>query len=271
MRTPTPRLDLGQVIGASFGIIGRRWAGLTLVIVIAWVPAAANLIFLPFRNGRGGHDPQALALYVAVFLALLAVIWVRRGALVAIALTPPAETTSVLKSLADFLRALPTLLPYLIVTDLPAALVSLWQFQAQTPPHQMVGLALASSVALGLYSLTLATLWGLIVPTAIVEPRGVFAALARSWTLLSGNRARFAALYVVMAVVTAVPGFLGPLLTVPLSTNGFLLALRVEGAAVALLSGLVNGVWLVMIAASYLELRRLREGVVLGEVSDIFG
>jgi hypothetical protein len=115
----------------------------------------------------------------------------------------------------------------------------------------------------------------LLIPVVIVERRRLIPALGRAWNLVSGNRWRLLALFVVVGVIGSLPGILGPIVTLPITEaihhSGRMADFRsVERPVSRAFEVIVASVWPVMTGVIYLELRRLREGIADGDVSEIF-
>ncbi|HWF00541.1 MAG TPA: hypothetical protein VG248_12145, partial [Caulobacteraceae bacterium] len=142
-------------------------------------------------------------------------------------------------------------------------------------PNQIAKMSLALSAGRTTYALAIAAGWGVLIPVVLVEKEGLGPALARAWRLLSGDRWRFLALYVVFSVVSLVPTMIADVIMVPIAlgmhaTHRLADYFRVQMAVVGALSVVVNAAFQVMVAIAYLELRRAREGVSVEEASEIF-
>ena len=270
-----PRLDLGRVIGRSFAIIRERWRVLGFFVLvylaISWVFRFAT----PDFRQPGSQDPQRFAVGVAFTIALTFVVWLRTSALVATALAPPSARRSARGALELALQGFPTLLPFFLVAALPDFAQTLWVRWSGFAPNQIAKASLALSAGRTIYALAIAGGWGVLIPVVLAEKEGLGPSLARAWRLLSGDRWRFVALYVIASVVGFAPTMIADVIMVPIAlgmhaTHRLGDYFRVQMAVVGALSVVVNAAFQVMVAVAYLELRRVREGVGVEEASEIF-
>lgn len=279
MTAPASRLDIGRVIGRAFQLIRRRWATLGAFFAGYQAIAWGFALFVRPHEQDGRHDPQ-LALSIALYLGFECLVWLRDTAMIATALqTSPANR---LASIADAARAavrlFPTLAPFFAFAELPSLAETLWRRwtgASQLQAAQLSELLLATGFAELAFALVTIGCWGVVAPVAIVEGGGLWNALARAWRLLSGSRWRLVAIYIVVSVGGAAPAMLAAALTLPfegaLHAAGYSASfLRIEFGAAAFLASIVMATWRVMIAVAYLELRRVREGIVVGDVAEVF-
>ena len=270
-----PRLDLGRVIARSFSIIRQRWPVLGFFVLaylaISWIVRFAT----PVSRQPGSQDPQRFAVGVALTIALTCIVWLRTSALIATALAPPSVRRSARGALEGALRAFPTLLPFFVVAALPDFAQTFWVRWSGFAPNQIAKASLALSAGRTIYALAIAAGWGVLIPVVLAEKQGLGPSLARAWQLLSGDRWRFLALYVVASVVGFMPAMIASVIMVPIAlgmhvTHGLADYFRVELGVTGALSVVVNATFQVMVAVAYLELRRAREGVGVEEASEIF-
>jgi len=274
----TPRLDIGRVIGRSFGVIRQRWAALGLVL-LAYLAIDWSSELVRRVHGGAGQRDLLIGLGAVVYLALECLTWLRDTALTATALqtssaSPPA---SIARALRAATRAFPALLPFFAFAELPKLAETLWMrwSGASFAPAELSRLLLATGVAELVFAFAATAGWGLVAAVAIVEGGGPWAVLARAWRLASGSRWQLIAIYVVVILVGALPAVLAAAVTIPFDAAlraagagpGFI---RTEFAVAGVLGSLVASTWRVMVAVAYLELRRAREGVAVGEVAEVF-
>lgn len=129
---------------------------------------------------------------------------------------------------------------------------------------------LAGTFLFILPGIVLALGWSVVVPVAICESVGFFGNFTRSRELAIGSRGRILLLFVLMfiaVIVVALPG------------GGLMAALNRQPAVVP---GLFASVWQIvvgivfaafqagLIAALYIELRRIRDGMIAPGLSEVF-
>jgi hypothetical protein len=275
----TPKLDLGRVISGGFSVIQRRWPVLGVFVLgslaLDWAEDLTHFV----RYKAGSHELPSFAVYIGDSLVLLLVAWLRDIGLTGAAVQPASPRPSVAVSLGAAFRALPTLLPVAIVVALPSLIPNYWLmwtgFDDGVRVTHFAEILIYSSVAATIFWLALAAGWGLLIPVVVVERRRLIPALGRAWNLISGNRWRLLALFVVVGVIGSLPGILGPIVTLPITEaihySGRLADFRsVERLVSRAFEVIVASVWPVMTGVIYLELRRLRDGIADGDVSEIF-
>lgn len=271
------RYDAGRVVGASLGAFRCQWRTIVLASLIVWAIAVAQNLtgFAQYRHGS--HDARRFAVYWLFALGFVAVGWLRDAAIVSASLEAPGERRGFTRAIASSLRIFLPILPYRLVASGPALLWTGWAAWALSGGvAHVVELDLAVGAALWLYGLVCIALFGLVIPVALVERSSLVAMLRRSATLLAPGRWRFLALAIAMDVVGAVPAGLGAgvvtFTATRLAARGVSAPtyFRIEGVVVALLASLVTALWLVIMAVSYKEFRRLREGAPHDQLAAIF-
>jgi hypothetical protein len=125
------------------------------------------------------------------------------------------------------------------------------------------------------FALAVIGAWGVLVPTVAVEEAGLIPSMKRAWRLLSGSRWRLMAIFVVVIVIAALPSTLTAVFMRPISDALHLNvaprdAFRAELEVASVLGSIVTATWRVMVGVAYLELRRVQEGVVVGDVAEVF-
>jgi hypothetical protein len=273
--TAARRLDLGLVIRRTFSTIRQRWRPLGFFVVAYLALIWAYDLVNPIRYHAGPQDILQLAAMALAFAFVLAASF-RDTALTATAVEP-ASSQSISRSLSAAATAFPTLALFAVLTEAPNQILKLWErwsrfgARAAGEPTHILGSLLLAELATTVWWLAITAGWGLVIPVVVVERLGLAAALVRAWRLLSGNRWRLLALFVVMDVAGGLPSLLGSGLALwaaeTLHRAGLM---RTEERIVSTIDVAVFAVWPVMVGVAYLELRRLREGVVAGDVSQIF-
>ncbi len=206
-RRSTPRdidreRQAGQVVTASFAILGRHLRGLWPIIIVVGLSAAAALalqqIALRRRptdditdvNGLGNHALSGL-MAVLVGFVLAPVISVGLAA-----------TSRVIGNVAHGLPARPWRSLVDSVRHPTAALVQLIVYLIVT--------ILAASLVLLPFALWLIALWAVAMPAAAIEGHGVLASLRRSTSLTRGRRWRAVVLSALLIWIGfSLPGLIG--------------------------------------------------------------
>ena len=277
IETAPLRFDAGRVVGMSLGVFRRQWRLILVLSLIVWAIAVAQNVtgFAQYRHGS--HDLRRFAAYWGFALAFVAVGWIKDAAIVSASLEAPGERRSLVRAISDSLRVFAPLLPYRVVSSGPALLWNGWAAWALSGGvAHIVELELAVGAALWLYGLVCIGLFGLIIPIALVERPGLVTMLGRSVVLLAPGRWRFLALAILTDVVGALPATLGGGLVAFTATQVAARGVsqsayfRIEGVAAALLASLVTALWLIIVAVSYREFRRLREGAPHDQLATIF-
>jgi hypothetical protein len=280
-RAPSPsKFEIGQVIGLSFAIIRQRWLVLGLFLVAYFALDWTLEAVWSFRNKTDVQDWRPV-LGVATYLGFSCLRWFRDTALTAVALptapTPSSIWSSAAHASAIALRSFPALLPFFIVSELPEIADQLWRFswQMSLPPGRWAEVLLATTFGEVTFALAVTGAWGIVVPVVAVEQAGLLASMQRAWRLLSGNRWRLVAILAVVTVIAALPSTLAEVFMRPiynaLHLNGRPRdVFRAELEVARVLGSIVTATWQVMVGVTYLELTRVREGIVVGEVAEVF-
>lgn len=268
------RLDIGRVFGRAFAIIRQRWVVLSLFVAAFFAIDLAFARFIRIGDQPGRYDLRT-ALGIAASLALMCLGWLRDTAVIAVAVQ--RDRRRLLLSLGGALRqalgAFPTVLPFFVLSDSPSLAQWLWRewsgVDLLLAPVRLAELNVMIALVELAFAAVITACWGVFVPVAIVEEGGARVSWSRAWRLLSGSRWRLIAIYVVLTVMTALAVRVAfPITeTLHLAGRGYF-AIELEVAD--WLSSMVAATWQVMIASTYLELRRVREGVVVGDLAEVF-
>jgi hypothetical protein len=252
------------MIGASVGLVGRRWPAMLLILAIYWALDTASRL-TPIPNYPRGHfDQLALLQYVGWWLAWCAIICLRDGSIVATAVQ--SSRLNIMEAVTSTAKASPTLLAYYIVVSLPALAMNVWKLLVPWPQGAMAMAPVFAIASLALFILdgAITAAFGLIVPIAVAERCGPIAALRRSWWLLSGSRWRLVALWAGLQILRGLIFFVFP--QVHLASAGPRHAIAVAGIVVSL----VVAAYLTVTAVAYQQLARGRVGLPEQAISDIF-
>jgi hypothetical protein len=239
----------------------------------------ADVFVRPVHYKLGSHDAPRFVLLVAMALGFICLRWARDIAVTSTVLQPALSRPSISLAFGQTLRTLPTLLPFALLTEFPPLIPSLWRDWSGfgRSVDQMIQFSLLVAAGALICGLLVTLSWGLIVPVVVAEQEGLVLSLGRAWRLLSGDRWRFLALFVAILVAGALPGMIGTAVVLPIirsmvihGLDNALVYVRIETAVTGILGVIVIATWQVTVAVAYLELRRLKEGVVLGDVAEIF-
>ncbi len=105
--------------------------------------------------------------------------------------------------------------------------------------------------------------WSMSVPVLIQERLGVFGSMSRSWALTKGSRWSLFGLFLILFIIAMIIQW------------GMLLILVLFGGIIAeigaaLVQTVVSMVLSIAAAASYVELRQVKEGTGIAELAEIF-
>ena len=277
---PLPSFSVRNVLGRSFGVVRQRWPVLALLTFgLAFAPSLAFRLLVSGGYRRGSHDILAFATSCAETLGILLLAQFSRSAVVGLSLAPNDRGGS-LAALRPVLGMLPTLIAVWLVSDYDTfrGFWFAWSnplqglLSAHRPPDIwpviLVG-TLTSFIPLVVDLISVSAL-GVVTPVIIAEQRTLFGALGRTWRLMSGSRWKVLALYLLVFAI-------GVALSFP--ELGLRMAYRASphsGAYQAVLWGfsaayeVLDAFFAVMLASSYLELRRLREGAPHEQLATVF-
>jgi hypothetical protein len=268
-------LDIRETLQLSFNLVRRDWPWIVLLFVALGVaPAIGSIVFLHSGYRSGSHDLRTFAIYAgeAVALSLLAYFWPLT--ITALGVESRGER-SPSKAFAIALASVPTLLPLWVFTH-SQMVFRLWMAWTHwRPAGPLPGAKLASVVLwVGLLEIitNMLVLVGAGIVSAVVvgERRGTVGSLSRAWRLMSGSRWRLVALSFLIKAGAFVADLIWPLWRAALRSSHAGAAIPAGDWAIFGLGRGVDAIWAIVLAAAYLELRRAREGVVEGDVAQIF-
>ncbi len=268
------RLDVGRVIGGTFGVIGRNlWAFLGLTLLLVFAPTfLIGLVSLALV----GADPTGMVGAAAAPFVSLAI------ALVSSAMLQGALVHGAVRDLnggrAGFGECLSTAFRYALPLVGMLLLISVGLFAAALAAMLVVGLVVQGNpllmvlvvLALVVGAVVVALRWSVAGPALVAERLGVLRAMQRSAVLTGGTRLHIFALFLIFIVAVSLLFFA----IVTIST-----AAMVAGAGLAALPLLLMIIALQVVvpiivdtalAVVYVELRRLKEGVGADTVASVF-
>lgn len=118
--------------------------------------------------------------------------------------------------------------------------------------------------------LILAVMWSVALPVLVGENPGVFASLSRSSELTKGSRWSIFAMLLIAGVMILVPLVLLPLLTGAFDDPTAVQQLSIAGIFTQLLGALASMLVYAGLAATYIELRYVKEGSSADSLAAIF-
>jgi hypothetical protein len=249
------RFDIGRVFELTFGAIGANGLPLLLIsLLFVGLPQAAMAWAQSYFYAQAG---------ASAFMGMAAVVWVV-GLIVSMICNVLMQGVVTHTVVADLQGRKPTL-----GESLGVALRSFWV---------LLGIGIVSGLAMMLGMILLIVpgvliflIWMVAGPVAIAERAGVGRALDRSRTLTRDHRWWLLLLAVIYFAVSWVLGILAGMLGVavsgfnPASTLNFVTL--IVGPAIQALSTLI---WAAMVAATYVELRSVKEGGGKENIAAIF-
>jgi hypothetical protein len=276
----TAHLSIGSVLARSVAIVRDRWATLLLLAYgLGWAPMRVLQLTVHTGYHNGDRDLGRFLSACVVGLSYSAILFGSHALVTQDSLLERPKV-SAFDAIRAALAVAPSLIVIWLVCQAPTLLndwltwIGVWRWVIDASPMGHKGETMMSIFWTG-YLLSLivylsgAAAIGMLIPTSLAEQRGVVRSVTRAWRLLRGNRWRFVALYVLYGcVLTAV--------TVP--QNFFRAALRHGGVDLHELAGWITtfvydgitNIWAVVLAACYLELRRLRDGPPHDQTAEVF-
>ena len=252
------RFDFGRVVGQTFGLIGRNFFPFALLaLLLVGAPRFAIMYVQATLLAEGSQTAAMVPLVGGLFS--LVTTYILQGSLTRASVDDLSNKgVNIGAALGDGLR-------YFFPLFIVALLVGLG-----------VGLGLLLFIIPGLF---LMVRWAVSAPIVVVEREGPTSSIGRSAELTRGYRWAvfgFVLLYLVFAYATLIG------LTIVLSATGLM---GVEGAneimtrdtagyifagSNAAVEALVSLIGTVGMASLYFELRRVKEGVSIDELANVF-
>jgi hypothetical protein len=248
------RFDLGRVISQTSGLIGRNFLPFFLLaLLLSGLPYLIAMMVQPMLVSPDNAVASGLGAAAVILLLTVVPAFVLQGALTRAAIDDlGGRGVSLPNALQAGIRYILPLLGLAIVVGLGV----------------MVGLIL-----LVVPGIILAICWSVASPSVVVEKAGVFQAMQRSLNLTKGHRWAIFGLLMLYAVFVWVVAivilliFQGTVMPTPeMSANPNI----VMTAVLAVVQAFEVMISTVGIAAIYFELRRIKEGVDVGELASVF-
>lgn len=248
------RFDIGRVAALTFGVIGRHPV---LFIGVALIFSGLPALAVSVLNLTAAIDAIA-GIGLGTMVVSLLTFFLLGG------LMQTSLVVATLQDLSGQRVDLAACLRRALVMLLPVIGVSI-----------LVGLGVAfGTVLLVVPGVMLYIMWFVAVPALVEERRGIFAALGRSRELTRGSRWPIFGLVVAFVVFTLVAGLGTALLTGlsvaagadQLAENEFGVAVVIN-AFVSMLTSLVSSTG---VAATYVELRTVKEGANVDALAAVF-
>jgi hypothetical protein len=276
-------LEIRPTLARTQALVRRNWAWVLLLTLCFGIGPSIGWRWLPLSGYRSGSgDLERFSVYAVkeIGFSLVAFVW---PVAVTAACLFPSRTVPV-KPVWIALKALPALAPIWLLQSLDLAYV-LWAQWMDWPRSALrsaradlgsradlleflvLGRLLAD-LALGC-AMTLAL--GIVVAVAVAERRAGLSLLRRTWRSLAGNRGKVLGLNLLCGSIGFVPSnilsFVTPMLRHSRIDPTVLSTLQ---WTVLTLERIADGLWAVAVAAIFIELLRLRDGVIFGDIGHVF-
>jgi hypothetical protein len=250
------RFDMGRVIGRTFGVIGRNFAtffGLSVVLAGAPQIVVGLLTFYTTRDALSGAEalgPETVGLLIVSFVVLLVSSCVLQAAIIHNAVSDLSGRK------ASFGASLATGIRYF----LPLFVVAI-----------LSGLATALGFMLLIVpGVILSVMWSVITPALVVDRAGIMGSFERSAELTRGRRWSIFGLIVIYAIFVFAVGIVFEIpgqVLLAMSEGGVLAYYGVISPLQAAVQSLVGAAG---VAALYVELRQLKEGIGVDALAAVF-
>jgi hypothetical protein len=269
------RFRLGHVVSETARLYTERFVAIALaVIVLRWLPTVA----FHYAAGSLAHGTASLNIHSDLYGLLDAGIAALTGGLFSVCVAQivlgdqSRSLGAFARSLGDSIKLIPAIIPLSLITGAAGIILPLsrlmlsFYVQSDRRMPSALGLVLGALTSVLLLVLT-AALFGVAHPVLAEERSGVLNTLRRSFNLLAGHRWSYMALWVVFAMALAVVlaaqhAVIDPALR-PFPMFGAF-------SAILLATDLFVAVGTVMIAASYRELTRIKDGRRPADIASVF-
>lgn len=261
-RTDVRRFEFGDVLGRAFSLLGRHFLPFFITaLVIIGLPALLAVAGLLVGMGSGGGVVSATAMVgfvISVVAALVGAILLPAAVIYAALRGWSGNPVSMRESVGVMLRRFFSLLGLGILAGIGI----------------FIGLILFI-----VPGFILICGWYVAVAAMVMERKGVTASLSRSWELTKGYKGQIFGLVLVVFVISllisavfSVPALMMGEGAVALGEQPADVGVGVVVAQIlSVLGDIVSNLVGALVAASaYFELRRVREGVTLDSIADIF-
>lgn len=198
-------INLKRLSADAVGVLRHNWPGLLGLVAALWLVLEASYLPRALAYAGSARDlsgPFGLVLVifdVAGSSAMFALV-------TAITLTRLANGTKLVPiDLRSALLAVPTITAVRLIVGWPRVLEPL--LVSWHPALAPVLRVLLGGIAV-LTTLVYVSLFGLFVPTLVVERLGLFASFARAFRLMKGVRATFTVAYIIVLILIVLPQIL---------------------------------------------------------------
>jgi hypothetical protein len=250
------RFEFGRVVGQTFSLIGRNFV-LFVILALVFVGAPQFGLLYAQMNAIGAGDTgQMMVISLAALLVNGVMSFVLQGALTRAAVDDLSG--SGVKAGAAIGDGLRFFFPLLLVAILMG-----------------IGLMLGFLLLI-IPGIILAVRWSMTAPIVVIEQAGPTKSMGRSAELSSGHRwAIFGLILLYLVFAYALQIVLGVLLaSFSADDPSQLMAMDALGVGYAVASSAVSAVIALVstvgVASLYFELRRVKEGVGVAELANVF-
>jgi hypothetical protein len=257
------RFSIGRVIGDSFGVYARNFAGLSLLaLLIGLVELLVTIFYLlpnqveasgEFRVRIGG--PGEFTVYGFDALVLIFIM------LLTYSLTQAAITYGTFQDLRGDKAGVGVCVARGLTSMFPVILGSIVFTIA-------IGLA---SILLLVPGIILMTRWWVYIPSIVVERKSILDSLGRSSELTAGNRWTIFGLIIIVSVLTALMTFVAQVITVFVVAVPAIADIPYAPFVVDYIgSSLITAYGAVAVAVGYCHLRAEKEGIDANQIASVF-
>jgi hypothetical protein len=282
-RADRDRLSIPRVTRTATSALAQNWVAIGVItILLAWAPIEAWDL-TPWSGLL--HLTRPMDRWEAELIRTLAILppgWLAGAAITALVVTKGRPRRRAIDAVVRAAGAFLTLLPYWLVGastvwgELAAKGYLATRPQSWIKQHLSLALGVEQAAALvpAVLAFPFAMAVGILVPVVVAERPGFRASLGRCWSLLTGSRWIFLGLFLMAALTPLLIGLI-PIVTWGVVTAS--LGQRGWGHSKQYFEGLFllaeyfgTAVGSVLIAAAYLELRRLHDGPEPDELHEVF-
>lgn len=262
----------GWVMARVFGLFARKgWFLGPISALAGWLLASGVAVVTRATSQHGPHGAVFTNLSAGIYVvgqlaAMVMVLGIQAVVMDVVLADQTAKPFDVAVSLRRALAAWPTIAIYALVRHTDTMFRMVLTFDRDLAKSRaLVGfLAMATAVV----GFGVAVAIGVTVPAALSERQGTLKTMRRAAWLMGGSRWRFAGAYLVIGFLTTVSATVAPFIAMRAHDPAIpMTALYLTGNLIAYgLTPLMSA----LLAISYLEMRRVREGGVAGDVAQVF-
>jgi hypothetical protein len=268
-------LDIRSTLQLSFNLARSEWAWLVLFVAALGIAPSVGSSLFPHGGYRSAsHDMQGFILYACEDVAFSMIGYFWPLTVTAMSLERRGET-SPSRALVVALASALTVLPLWLITHLDLFFRlwlrwSDWLPAGPRPGYNLSLMLISASLLTTVINVFALVSVGLVTAVVIAERRDIVGSLSRTWRLMSGTRWKVLALCLLVQAVAYLPTFVWTAWRAALRHSLASTAIIFGDWAMFVLGCCVDAFWAVVVAAIYLEIRRVREGVMVGDVAPIF-